>query len=300
MVERTAFHAVSPGCSPLFSGDKPKGAEIYATISCRRWSIREPNRDERTERSMDEHSLLSLIRRVKDGDLDENELVRQIRAMPFRDLGEVKFDTHRALRKGFAEIVYCPGKSDPQIESIATALAGTEDNILFSRATAHQYGIVQNHLQDAVFHEKARIIGVKRKDLPACPGLTVITAGSSDVPVAEEAAVTAEYMGCTVERLYDVGVAGLHRLLAHVDILQRSRAIVAVAGMEGALPSVVGGLVSCPVVAVPTSTGYGANLGGIAPLLTMLNSCASGVSVMNIDNGLGAGYFAALVVRQSK
>lgn len=249
---------------------------------------------------MDEQSLLSLIRRVKDGDLDEHELVRQIRAMPFRDLGEVKFDTHRALRKGFGEIVYCPGKSDSQIESIASALAGTEDNILFSRATAHQYGIVRSHLQDAVFHEKARIIGAKRKDYPACEGLTVITAGSSDVPVAEEAAVTAEYMGCTVERLYDVGVAGLHRLLAHVDVLQRSRAIVAVAGMEGALPSVVGGLVSCPVVAVPTSTGYGANLGGIAPLLTMLNSCASGVSVMNIDNGLGAGYFAALVVRQSK
>ncbi len=194
---------------------------------------------------MYEQSLLSLIRRVKDGDLDEHELVRQIRAMPFRDLGEVKFDTHRALRKGFAEIVYCPGKSDSQIESIAAALAGTEDNVLFSRATAHQYGIVKNHLQDAVFHEKARIIGAKRKDLPPCAGLTVITAGSSDVPVAEEAAVTAEYMGCTVERLYDVGVAGLHRLLAHVDVLQRSRAIVAVAGWREPFPASLGGW--CPV-----------------------------------------------------
>ena len=249
---------------------------------------------------MDEQALLSLIQKVKNGLLDENELVRQIKAMPFRDLGEVKFDTHRALRKGFAEIVYCPGKSESQLESIASALADVEANILFSRAAARQYEIVRSHLADAVFHEKAGLIGVRRKELSPCPGLTVITAGSSDVPVAEEASVTAEYMGCTVERLYDVGVAGLHRLLAHVDVLQRSRAIVAVAGMEGALPSVVGGLVSCPVIAVPTSTGYGANLGGIAPLLTMLNSCASGVSVMNIDNGLGAGYFAALVVRRSK
>lgn len=248
---------------------------------------------------MDEQDLLSLIRQVKDGLLDENELVRQVKAMPFRDLGEVKFDTHRALRKGFAEIVYCPGKSDSQIDSIASALADTDENILFSRATPHQFDLAKRHLTDSVFHEKARIIGVRRKESPPCHGLTVITAGSSDIPVAEEAAVTAEYMGCAVERLYDVGVAGLHRLLAHVEILQRSLAIVAVAGMEGALPSVVGGLVSCPVVAVPTSTGYGANLGGIAPLLTMLNSCASGVSVMNIDNGLGAGYFAALVVRQS-
>ena len=220
--------------------------------------------------------------------------------MPFRDLGEVKFDTHRALRKGFAEIVYCPGKSASQMEAIASALAETKENVLFSRATGEQFDIVKKHIPDAVFHEKARLVGIRRKNVTAVHGLTVITAGSSDVPVAEEAALTAEYMGCIVERLYDVGVAGLHRLLAHVDILQASKVIVAVAGMEGALASVVGGLVSCPVVAVPTSTGYGANLGGIAPLLTMLNSCASGVSVMNIDNGLGAGYFAALVARQSK
>ena len=249
---------------------------------------------------MDEHQLLSLIKQVKEGTLDERELVRQVRAMPFKDLGEVKFDTHRALRKGFGEIVYCPGKSDSQLSAIAEALAETTDNLLFSRATEHQYSLVKKFIPDAKFHASARLVGVLRKASQPSPGLTVMTAGSADVPVAEEAAVTAEYMGCEVERLYDVGVAGLHRLLAHVEILQNSKAIVAVAGMEGALPSVVGGLVSCPVVAVPTSTGYGANLGGIAPLLTMLNSCASGVSVMNIDNGLGAGYFAALVVRQSK
>jgi hypothetical protein len=249
---------------------------------------------------MDEQQILSLLRQVREGTLEDSEFVRQMKAMPFRDLGEVKFDTHRQLRKGFAEIVYCPGKSDSQIQSIAEAFADARTNILFSRATAHQFGLVQASIPDAVFHEKARIVAVRRKEFSECRGLTVITAGSSDVPVAEEAAVTAEYMGCAVERLYDVGVAGLHRLLAHVDVLQNSKAIVAVAGMEGALASVVGGLVGCPVVAVPTSTGYGANLGGIAPLLTMLNSCASGVSVMNIDNGLGAGFFAALVVRQSK
>jgi len=249
---------------------------------------------------MDEQQLLSLLRKVKEGTLDESDFVRQMKALPYRDLGEVKFDTHRQLRKGFAEIVYCPGKSAEQIESIANAFADTQTNILFSRATPHQFELVQAAIPDAAFHEKARIIAVRKKDFPLCRGLTVITAGSSDIPVAEEAAVTAEYMGCAVERLYDVGVAGLHRLLAHVDVLQNSKAIVAVAGMEGALASVVGGLVACPVVAVPTSTGYGANLGGIAPLLTMLNSCASGVAVMNIDNGLGAGFFAAMVVRQSK
>ena len=249
---------------------------------------------------MDEQQLLSLLRQVKEGALNESDFVHQMKAMPFRDLGDIKFDTHRQLRKGFAEIIYCPGKSDAQIESIAEAFADTQTNILFSRASTHQFDLVQTIVADAVYYEKARIIAIRRKEFPECRGLTVITAGSSDVPVAEEAAVTAEHMGCVVERLYDVGVAGLHRLLAHVDILQRSKAIVAVAGMEGALASVVGGLVACPVVAVPTSTGYGANLGGIAPLLTMLNSCASGVSVMNIDNGLGAGFFAALVVRQSK
>lgn len=249
---------------------------------------------------MDEEQLLHLVRQVKEGRMDEKDLAAKIKAMPFQDLGEVKFDTHRALRKGFAEIVYCPGKSDEQLEAIASALADVQENILFSRATAEQFKAVKKHLSDAVFHEKARLIGIRRRDTRQISGLTVITAGSSDIPVAEEAAVTAEYMGCIAERLYDVGVAGLHRLLAHLDILQGSKAIVAVAGMEGALASVVGGLVSCPVVAVPTSTGYGANLGGLAPLLTMLNSCASGVSVMNIDNGLGAGYFAALVVRQSK
>jgi NCAIR mutase (PurE)-related protein len=211
---------------------------------------------------------------------------------------EVKLDTHRSARTGFSEIIYCPGKSDEQLADIAHALRDTRENVLFSRISNDQHGVIAAVLPDAVLHTKARMTGLKRQESPHYQGLTVVTAGSSDVPVAEEAAITAEYMGCDVVRLYDVGVAGIHRLLAHVEELQSSKAIVAVAGMEGALPTVVGGLVSCPVVAVPTSTGYGANLGGIAPLLTMLNSCAMGVTVVNIDNGIGAGYTAAVIVRQ--
>jgi NCAIR mutase (PurE)-related protein len=215
-----------------------------------------------------------------------------------KDVKEVRLDVQRSARTGFSEIIYCPGKSDEQLINIAHSLKDATENILFSRVSENQHGVIASVLPDAVFHPKARLTGVRRQESPHYEGAAVITAGSSDVPVAEEAAVTAEYMGCDVKRLYDVGVAGLHRLLAHVDDLQSAKAIVAVAGMEGALPTVVGGLVNCPVVAVPTSTGYGINLGGVAPLLTMLNSCAMGVSVVNIDNGIGAGYMAATIVRQ--
>ena len=184
----------------------------------------------------------------------------------------MKLDTDRPARTGFSEIVYCPGKSDEQLRTIARAFAGSSENVLFSRITPEQHAVIAAELPDAVHHGVARLSGLRRRPSDHCRGVAVVTAGSSDVPVAEEAALTAEYMGCDVTRLYDVGVAGLHRLLAHLDSLRSARAIVAVAGMEGALPTVVAGLVSCPVVAVPTSTGYGANLGGIAPLLTMLNS----------------------------
>jgi hypothetical protein len=249
---------------------------------------------------MDEQELYSLAARLREGTLETSEFVARIKALPFQDLGDVKIDTHRRLRKGFSEIVYCPGKSDEQLRTIARSLSDSAFNILFSRADRRQFEIVREDIPDAIYHDRARLIGVRREDLPLRDGLTVVTAGSSDVPVAEEAAVTAEYMGCAVIRIYDAGAAGLHRLLAHAETLQASKAIVAVAGMEGALASVIGGLVACPVVAVPTSVGYGANLGGLAPLLTMLNTCASGVAVMNIDNGLGAGYFAAKIVRQSR
>ena len=211
---------------------------------------------------------------------------------------EVRLDTQRSARTGFSEIIYCPGKSDEQLIDIARALKDTGENILFSRATESQYNVAASVLSDAVWHAKARLIGVRRQESPHYKGVIVVAAGSSDVPVAEEAALTVEYMGCDAARFYDVGVAGLHRLMAHVDEIQAAKAIVAVAGMEGALPTVVGGLARCPVVAVPTSTGYGINMGGVAPLLTMLNSCAMGVSVVNIDNGLGAGYVAATIVRQ--
>ena len=235
---------------------------------------------------------------MDDKHMEMNEILSFMKTLPFKDIGEVKLDTHRSARTGFSEIIYCPGKSDEQLVGIARALQNTKENVLFSRVSAYQHSIIASVLPDAVLHAKARLTGIKRQESPHYKGVTVISAGSSDVPVAEEAAVTAEYMGCDVTRLYDVGVAGLHRLLSHVEELQTSKAIVAVAGMEGALPTVVGGLVSCPVVAVPTSTGYGANLGGIAPLLTMLNSCAMGVTVVNIDNGMGAGYSAASIVRQ--
>ena len=228
-----------------------------------------------------------------------NEALNFMKTLPFKEVGsDIKLDTHRAARTGFSEIIYCPGKSDEQLVNIARALQNSRENILFSRVSAYQHSVVASVLPDAVLHAKARLTGVKRQEGPHYKGLTVVSAGSSDLSVAEEASITAEYMGCDVTRLYDVGVAGLHRLLAHVEELQFSKAIVAVAGMEGALPSVVGGLVSCPVVAVPTSTGYGVNLGGIAPLLAMLNSCAMGVTVVNIDNGVGAGYAAEIVVRQ--
>ena len=211
---------------------------------------------------------------------------------------EVNLDARRSARTGFSEVIYCPGKSDEQLENIARALKDVKENVLFSRVTRPQHEVIVSVLPDAELHEKARITGLRREKSPHYAGVAVVTAGSSDVPVAEEAAVTAEYRGCDVLRLYDVGVAGLHRLLTHVGELQAAKAIVAVAGMEGALPTVVGGLVSCPVIAVPTSTGYGVSLGGIAPLLTMLNSCAMGVTVVNIDNGIGAGYTAASIVRQ--
>lgn len=228
-----------------------------------------------------------------------DETLNFMKSFPFKNVAEdVKLDTHRSKRTGFSEIIYCPGKSDEQLMNIAQALQNTRENVLFSRVSVHQHEVIASVIPGAVLHAKARLTGVRRQESLHYKGVAVVTAGSSDVPVAEEAAVTAEYMGCDVLRLYDVGVAGLHRLLAHVGELQSAKAIVAVAGMEGALPTVVGGFVSCPVVAVPTSTGYGANLGGLAPLLTMLNSCAMGVTVVNVDNGLGAGYTAAVIVRQ--
>ena len=250
---------------------------------------------------MNERELLLLADQLQSGQLSKEKFIEKMKEAPFQDLGEIKLDHHRALRKGFAEIVYCPGKSDEQLLTIAQAVKDRTEAWLFSRVSGAQADLLKTVLPDLTYHKTARMGGLRRPvyDNP-CKGLTVIAAGSSDVPVAEEAAITAEYMGCEAARLYDVGVAGIHRLLAHASELMESKAIVAVAGMEGALPGVVAGLVSCPVIAVPTSVGYGANFHGLSALLTMINSCATGVSVVNIDNGLGGGYQAAQIVRQAQ
>jgi len=220
-----------------------------------------------------------------------------LRLLPYEDLGFAKIDHHRALRDCLPEVVLAQGKTPEQTAEIAIRLAERADRVLVTRAAPVHFEAVRSGLPDAAYHEIARAITVDRRDEPKQPGVSVLCGGTADLPVAEEAAVTAELMGSAVERVYDVGVAGIHRLLDHLPALRDARALVAVAGMEGALPSVVAGLVAVPVIAVPTSVGYGASFGGIAPLLSMLNACAAGVAVVNIDNGFGAGYLAAVINR---
>ncbi len=214
------------------------------------------------------------------------------------DLGFAQVDLDRWRRCRIPEVVYCPGKTGAQIAEVMRALHAAGQPALATRASAEQFAEARRLLPEALFHEEARAITLARANAPApCGCVAVICAGTVDIPVAEEAAVTAEWMGARVERAYDVGVAGLHRLLRRLETLRRARALVAVAGMEGALPSVIAGLVSCPVIAVPTSTGYGAGLQGMAALLAMLNSCVPGVTVVNIDNGFGAGVAAGIINR---
>jgi NCAIR mutase (PurE)-related protein len=240
-----------------------------------------------------------LLRDVRAGRLSVAEAVERLRGLPFEDLGFAKVDTHRELRTGFPEVIYCAGKTVEQVVAIARRVRDRHRLALATRCTPEMYEAAKKAFPDVACHETARIMVIgKPRPAPArSRPVAVVTAGTADQPVAEEAVVTAETMGCRVERIYDVGVAGLHRLLGHHDQLQKARVIIVVAGMEGALASVVGGLVSAPVVAVPTSVGYGASFEGLSALLTMLNSCAAGVVVVNIDNGFGAGYFAALLVR---
>ncbi len=247
-------------------------------------------------------ALRRLLADVRDGKLKVEEAVRRMRALPFQDLGFAKVDHHRHLRQGFPEVIYGEGKTHEQVEAIAGELAGGGAPVLITRTDRACFEVIAARWPRARFHEAARAIviaeaGSRRR---ARPGVVVMCAGISDIPIAEEAAVTAETMGSGVERLFDVGIAGLHRLLDHLPIVQRARALVVVAGMEGALPSVVAGLVGAPVIAVPTSIGYGAGLGGMAALATMLNSCAAGLLVVNIDNGFGAGFAAATINRQSR
>lgn len=222
--------------------------------------------------------------------------LEKLRGLTFSDLGFAKIDHHRSLRCGFAEVIYAPGKTDRQLQAIVKERLKDGENILVTKADLQAYKAVKRAVAKAKYFELARLVLIEQGKKCAPQGLVaVVTAGTTDIPVAEEAAITAETMGAKVERIYDVGVAGVHRLLTFQDKLAKARAIIAVAGMEGALPSLIGGIVSCPVIAVPTSVGYGASFQGITALLSMLNSCAPGVAVVNIDNGFGAGYLAAII-----
>lgn len=239
---------------------------------------------------------IALLEEFRAGKVDAARVLQAFRAAPVADLGFAQVDVHRGLRQGFPEVIFGAGKTPEQVAGIAARLWKQEGRVLITRATPEHAALVRRQLRKAVHHEPARCITLERSPLPKRPGtIAVVCAGTSDLPVAEEAAVTADIMGNRVERLYDVGVAGLHRLLGRLDTVQQANAIVVVAGMEGALPSVVAGLVARPVIAVPTSVGYGASFGGVAALLGMLNSCGSGVTVVNIDNGFGAGFAASQI-----
>ena len=251
---------------------------------------------------MSPERIKDLLQQIKDGKISVEEGVASLKALPFEDLGFATLDHHRSLRQGFPEVVFCEGKSIDQIVEICSRISGAGVTMLATRADQEAREALKGAFSEAEVNEVGRTVLVRSKEsLPKPTGtVLVISAGTSDLPVAEEAAVTADAMGNRVERLYDVGVAGIHRLLAHREALSLANVIVVVAGMEGALPSVVGGLVDVPVIAVPTSVGYGASFGGIAALLGMLNSCAAGVTVVNIDNGFGAGMAASAINRVRK
>ena len=237
-----------------------------------------------------------MLEQFRAGKIPREKVLQAFQAAPVADLGFAQVDTHRALRKNFPEVIFGAGKTPEQVVKIAAKLLELGQPVLVTRVTAEHARRLRKKFKHAVHHELARCVTIEDKPLPKRAGfVAVVCAGTSDLPVAEEAAITAEIMGNRVERVHDVGVAGLHRMLARMELLQSANVIVAVAGMEGALPSVLAGLVAKPVIAVPTSIGYGASFGGIAALLAMLNSCASGVTVVNIDNGFGAGYAASQI-----
>jgi pyridinium-3,5-biscarboxylic acid mononucleotide synthase len=243
-------------------------------------------------------SIRKLFEQVRRGKLSPDDAVQRLRHLPFEDLGFAKIDHHRALRAGMPEVIFGEGKSPAQVAQIFSRLAKHAGNVLATRADEKQFAAVKRKVRGAEFRELGRAIVLQRDAHEYGKGtVAVVSAGTSDIPVAEEAVVTAEIMGNEVEHFYDVGVAGIHRLLAIREALTKARVVIVCAGMEGALPSVVGGLVGVPVIAVPTSVGYGASFKGLTALLGMLNSCASNVSVVNIDNGFGAGYVASLINR---
>jgi NCAIR mutase (PurE)-related protein len=245
---------------------------------------------------MDEKELKTLLEGIKSGDVNVNEGLEKLKDLPYKELGYAKIDNHREVRVGYPEVIYCAGKTVEQVKGIVEFMLTKNNNILGTRATEEMYEAVKEICPEAVYNKMARTITVKKKEVPMPDTyIAIVTAGTSDIPVAEEAAITAEILGNRVERIFDVGVAGIHRLFNRLDLIRGAKVVVVIAGMEGALVSVVGGLVDKPVIAVPTSVGYGANFGGLSALLCMLNSCASGVSVVNIDNGFGAGYLGSMI-----
>lgn len=247
---------------------------------------------------MDQQNLRALLTRFQAGETELESVIEKLKHLPFENLGYAHVDHHRAIRQGFPEVIFGRGKTPEQIAGIAEKLLERASNLLITRTDRQAFDLVRQLDAAATFHETCGAISVLRDRTEYGKGIVaIVTAGTSDIPVAEEAALTVEAMGNRLLKLFDVGVAGIHRILSQRELLQSARVVICVAGMEGALPSVVGGLVGVPVIAVPTSIGYGASFGGVAALLGMLNSCASNVTVVNIDNGFGAGYVASLINR---
>ena len=247
---------------------------------------------------MDENALRRLLEQVRDRGLSPDDALARLRHLPFEDIGFAKIDHHRLLRAGMPEVIYSAGKTPEQVAEIFARMAARSSNVLATRADREKYEAVCGQVPDAEFHSLSGCIVLRRENEKRGHGVVaVVCAGTSDLPVAEEAAVTADLMGNEVEQLCDVGVAGLHRLLSQREVLSRARVLIVCAGMEGALPSVVAGMVAAPVICVPTSVGYGASFGGLAALLGMLNSCSPNTAVVNIDNGFGAGYLASIINR---
>lgn len=238
-----------------------------------------------------------ILQKVHTGELSIEEAERIFRRQPFEEMGYAKLDTHRKIRSGFAEVIFCSGKTDEHLVRIFGRLYEQDQEVFGTRATQAQYERILEEYPQAVYDPVSRIIKIEKEGKVRKGKVAVCTAGTADIPVAEEASQTAEYFGTAVERIYDIGVSGLHRLLSKLELIQGANCVIAVAGMEGALASVLGGLVDKPVIAVPTSVGYGASMNGLSALLTMINSCANGIAVVNIDNGYGAGYIASQINR---
>lgn len=244
------------------------------------------------------NSIRKVLSHLKKGRISERAAMKKLEHFPFHDMGFAKIDFHRPVRKGFPEVIFAPGKQDSHIARIASRIAASGGTLLITKAGPELFRFLSRQIGGLRFNEQASMIYLqKSKPRAKRAPVTIITAGTSDIPVAEEAAQTLELFGFRTTKVYDVGVAGIHRIIDKIPLIKRSKVIIVVAGMEGALASIIGGLAACPVIAVPTSNGYGASFAGLSPLLTMLNSCAPGVCVMNIDNGFGAGYFAGLISR---